>query len=124
MPARLDTKRSVENTKVNKVICGPCYLVACILIEATDINKLKILLKVQLYIYTSRVQTPLPTTEPEDKTTLVHYYILTNVQKMSTKVMKTREGRDQIKWELGLEDLNGLSGSTICRSYCLVLYPG
>lgn len=82
------------------------------------------LLKVQLYIYTGRVQTPLPTTEPQDKTTLVHYYILISMQKMSTKVMKTHEGQDQIKWELGLDDLDGLSGSTICRSYCLVLYPG
>lgn len=61
MPDRLYTRQAVENTKVDKAICGPCYLVACILIEVTDINKYAT--KLQLYIYTRRVQTPLPTTE-------------------------------------------------------------
>lgn len=61
---RLDTGRDAENTKVSKVIYGPCYLVACILTEATDTNEINMLLKVQLCIYTSRVGTPIPTTEP------------------------------------------------------------
>lgn len=47
--------------KGEQICIGSCYVGVCILIEATDINKINMPLK--LYTYTSGMRTPIPTSE-------------------------------------------------------------